>query len=119
MRKLWWANRGAILAIALMTALVASIFAYSLLTLSVSQGRQARFFRGRTQARYLGEAGMVIAQARLLNNLNAYCAPAVQQIDTNGNGSLDAGEPWVTITVTPGCPRPAGSAVTIQARANN
>ena len=112
-------NQGAILAIAMMTAMVASIFAYSLLALSVSQGQQARFFRGRTQARYLGEAGMVIAQARLLNNLNTFCTPTAQLIDTSGDGILQATEPSVTITVTPGCPRPAGSAVTIQVRVNN
>jgi len=112
------ANRGAILAIALMTALVSSIFAYSVLALSVSQGRQARFFRSRTSARYLAEAGMVIAQARLLNNPTGYCSGS-QIIDTNGDGILQATEPSVTITVTPACPRPPGSVATIQVRANN
>ncbi len=118
MRKLR-SYQGFILAIAMMTALVASIFAYTVLALAVSQGRQARFFRNRTPTRYLAEAGMVIAQARLLNNPTTYCGGS-QIIDTNGDGILQATEPSVTITVLPlGCPRAAGSVVTIQVTANN
>ena len=107
-------HRGAILAIALMTALVASIFAYTLLALSVNESRQARFFRNRASNRYLAEAGMVIAQTRIrANPPPGYCGTN-EYIDTNNDATFGPPDPQVQITVTP-CA--AGGPWTIQVRA--
>lgn len=89
-------DRGAILAITMMMALVASIVSYGVLQLAVSQGRQGRFFRSQTTARYLAEAGMVLAQERLRADPN-YCPTAPELLDTTGDG---VGDTPVTITVT-------------------
>ena len=107
------------MAIAMMTALVAAIFAYTILALAVSQGRQARFFRNRTSARYVAEAGLMVAQAHMTTDVTYanYCGET-RWIDANGNGVSDPGES-VVITVTPLCPRTAWTPVTIQVRASN
>ena len=112
------ADRGAILAVTMMMALVASIVSYGVLQLAVSQGRQGRFFRSQTAARYLAEAGMVLAQERLRANPNTFCTPTPMQIDTNGNG-IDPSDPTVDITVTPGCPRTGNATATISVRVRN
>lgn len=111
-------DRGMILAVTMMMALVASIVSYGVLQLAVSQGRQGKFFRSQTAARYLAEAGMVLAQERLRANPNTFCTnPTEVQIDTNGNG-IDASDPRVDVTVTPAvCPH-TGNA-TIQVRVRN
>ena len=112
-------DRGMILAVTMMMALVASIVSYAVLQLAVSQGRQGRFFRSQTSARYLAEAGMVLAQERLRVDINAFCTnPTPVQIDTNGNG-VDPSDPTVDITVIPGCPRPAAGNVAINVRVRN
>ena len=89
-------ERGMILAVTMMMALVASIVLYGVLQLAVSQGRQGRFFRSRTTARYLAEAGMVLAYERLQAN-PFYCPVAPELVDTTGDG---VGDTPVTITVT-------------------
>ena len=113
-------TRGAILAVVMITSLVASIAAYTVLMLAVSQGRQGRFFRTQTTARYLAEAGMVIAKERLQAN-PIWCGGTepggVQQIDADANGTLEAWE-TVTITVVP-CPRMTGDPATIQVSVAN
>ena len=118
-------DRGMILAVTMMMALVASIVAYGVMQLAVSQGRQGRFFRSQTSARYLAEAGMVVAQLRLLEDQENpgpdiwFCTnPTPMQIDTNGNG-IDASDPIVDVTVTPGCPRTANTNATISVRIRN
>lgn len=92
------ADRGAILAVTLMMALLAAIVAYTVLQLAVSQGRQGRFFRTQTTARYLAEAGMVFAYERLREEPD-YCpdptAPVL--VDTDGD---QVGDAPVTIVVT-------------------
>lgn len=90
-------DRGMILAVTLMMALVASIVSYGVLQLAVSQGRQGKFFRSQTSARYLAEAGMVLAQERLRTNPSAFCTPTPLQIDADGDGTLEA---WETVTIT-------------------
>ena len=90
------ADRGMILAVTLMMALLASIVSYGVLQLAVSQGRQGRFFRSQTAARYLAEAGMVLAQERLRVN-PSYCPSTPELVDTTGDG---VGDTPVRITVT-------------------
>lgn len=110
-------SRGAALAIVMITALVSAITIYTAFMVAMNQARQAKFFRGRTPARYLAEAGLMVAQAHLWTAPDTYCG-GTQQIDTNGNGALDVGEPSVVITVTP-CTRPLNTPVTVQVRASN
>jgi len=106
-----------ILAVTMMMALVASIVSYAVLQLAVSQGRQGRFFRSQTSARYLAEAGMVLAQERLRENPMTFCTnPTPVQIDTNGNG-IDPLDPTVDITVTPaGCPHTGNATISVRVR---
>src|SRR3990167_3823051 len=110
------ADRGAILAVTMMMALVASIVSYGVLQLAVSQGRQGRFFRSQTTARYLAEAGMVRAQETLRRDPNnTFCTnPTAVQIDTNGNG-IDPSDPTVDVTVTPaGCPHAGNATINVR-----
>ena len=110
-------DRGMILAVTMMMALVASIVAYGILQLSVSQGRQGRFFRSQTSARYLAEAGMVVARERLRENPSTFCTnPTPVPIDTNGNG-IDPSDPIVDVTVIPvGCPHLGNATINVQVR---
>ncbi|MDP3703952.1 MAG: hypothetical protein Q8R78_06150 [Candidatus Omnitrophota bacterium] len=108
-------DRGMILAVTMMMALVASIVSYGVLQLAVSQGRQGRFFRSQTTARYLAEAGMVLAYERL-RAAPGWCG-GTEQLDANGNGTL---EDWerVTIAVT-NCGGPAGTTHEIRVTVDN
>jgi len=110
-----------ILAVTMMMALVASIVSYGVLQLAVSQGRQGKFFRSQTSARYLAEAGMVIAQETLRRDpINTFCSnPTPVPIDTNGNG-IDPSDPIVDVTVTPaGCPHTDTGNTVINVRVRN
>lgn len=61
-------QRGAALAIVLLLALIGSIAAYGALMLAMSGARHAEFSAERTQARYVAEAGLVIALHKLWND---------------------------------------------------
>ena len=98
MRKRLESTRGAILAIVIATAFMASIAAYAALLIASSQARQGAFARGRTEARYLAEAGLVIAMQQLAAN-PAYCG-ATERVDTNWDGVANASDPQVVVTVT-------------------
>lgn len=109
-------NRGSVLGITMMTALICGIAAYAVLQASISEARHSRFTKERIESRYLAEAGVVYAREQLWTApAGSYCGET-RQIDTNGNGTLDAGEPSVVITVTP-C-GPGGAQHTITARAD-
>lgn len=115
-------ERGSAMVIILVGALVASVAAYSVLLITTSQAHTTHFSRERMKTRYITEAGYVLATQRLLidreypsNATNCpapFCtivpgqactggnpAQAVEVIDTNGNGTVDATDPQVTITV--------------------
>jgi len=94
-------ERGAALGLVIVSALVCSIASYYILRLAVSQSMGANFFQGRIQSRYLAEAALVIATQKLSTD-PTWCGGPVQ-IDTNGNGALDADEPTVQVTVSPPC----------------
>ena len=65
-------ERGTVLAVAVLTAIVCSIAAYLVLFLAISQARHARFYHQRVRARYATEAAIVWAQQQLRAN-PAFC----------------------------------------------
>ena len=76
-------ERGTVLAVAILTAIVCSIAAYLVLFLAISQARHARFYHQRVRARYATEAAIVWAQQRLwvdppLCSQNWINAPAME-----------------------------------------
>lgn len=59
-------ERGVIaLSMAIIVALIGAIASYALLTIAISNARQARFYRTRLPARYAAEAAIVWAQQQL------------------------------------------------------
>lgn len=58
-------ERGAVLGIVMLVALVATIASYAMLEVAVSRARQARFYRDRLPSRYAAEAAIVWAQQQL------------------------------------------------------
>ena len=105
-------SQGAVLGVVIITALVCSIAAYAVLMIAVSRAKHAKFFRARTQARYLAEAAIVMAREQLWAT-PAWCGGTVL-VDTNGD---QLGDKSVGVTVTP-CPGPGVRSV-IQATVNN
>lgn len=65
-------ERGAALAITIVTALLMAISIYAILVMASSQARQAAFNLSSIRARYAAEVGLVWAQQRLRANSN-YC----------------------------------------------
>ncbi len=65
-------ERGGLLVLIMVSALLAAIMSFSVLELAIAQAKRARFHRLRGSARYAAEAGIVWAQQRLLQN-PAYC----------------------------------------------
>ena len=65
-------QRGSILVISILTALVCGIGAYAMLMIAMASARTATFFPGRSTARYAAEAGIVWAQDRLMDD-PTYC----------------------------------------------
>ena len=103
-------ERGAVLGVAIMTAIVCSVVAYLILFLATSQARQARFYHRRVRARYATEAAIVWAQQQLRAN-PAFCM-------TDGNGPLLEGlEEYQTKVTVTSCG--AGNNHQIQARIAN
>ena len=70
MRRAATNQQGAALLIVFFMALICAIASYAILAASMAQSYHARFWRQRTDARYLAEAGMVLARERLLANPN-------------------------------------------------
>lgn len=95
-------QRGAVLGIVLVLAFICSVSAYVVMFLASAEALRNRVFPDRTEARYLAEAGMVLAMQRLWANPTTYCS-GTEYIDINGDGTASAlsGEPAVTVTVTP------------------
>ncbi len=101
--------RGAVLGITIMTALICGIAAYAVLQASVSEARHTKFMRGRTEARYLAEAAIVIAREKLWNEAAMPYPPGCtggaigttlstpEAVDTDGDG---VGDINVGVTVT-------------------
>ncbi len=90
-------ERGMVLGIAMLAALIATIASYAMLAVAVSRARQARFYRDRLPARYAAEAAVVRAQQRLWTT-PGYC----------GELGLVIGGVTVDVTVsdcTPGNPK--------------
>ena len=103
-------KRGAFLiAMALISAVTGGIAAWSVLFVATAQARQAGLFRERTDARYLAEAGLVIARERLWAS-PAYCG-GTESVDINGDGTGDVN---VAVTVT-NCGAGNPHQVTVQA----
>lgn len=65
-------TRGAVLLVALVSALLASIASYLVLELAMVQARHAEFHEGHVEAWHAAEGGLVWAYERLLSN-PAYC----------------------------------------------
>ena len=107
-------NHGAALLVFVMTtAVLASIGAYATLFTAANQARLGQFSQGRGDARYIAEAGVVIAMEQLWRDPtypNAACATdppntsrsTTEYVDINNNGVATAGDgdAKVTITVT-------------------
>ena len=100
-------TRGVALGIVVVIALVCAVAAYVVLMAATSEARRAKFFRERTEARHLAEAGLVVAMQKLWNeSVTPYppgcpaggTATATEAVDTNGNG-VDASDPTVAVTV--------------------
>ena len=87
-------ERGAILGLALIIAFLASLAAYTLLSVAASQAMHGRFHREHASARHAAEAGLVSAYQQLVTSNGAYCGTNTQVI----NGMT------VTVTVTCGAP---------------
>ena len=79
---------GGLFGFAVIVALIASIAAYAVLAVALSQARQGTVLRERPRVRYAAEAGLVMLQQRLWRN-PGYCAASSEQIDTNGDGGGD------------------------------
>lgn len=58
-------DKGSVLLISILAALVSSIISYAVLFIATSQARQGRFQRERARVRYATEAAVVWAQQRL------------------------------------------------------
>lgn len=115
-------QRGAVLGIAVLSAVVGSFAAYALLMLALVRARQAQFsIAGRPKARYLAEAALVVARAKLWGedvipypDPTSSCmvpgsdAVATEDIDTDGDG---LGDTQVDVTVT-NCGAPGPHTVT-------
>ncbi len=91
-------QRGAVLGIVIITALICSIIAYAVLVLARSQARRSRAFQGRMEARYLSEAGFIIATNRLRQDPNypgcttpGDTKQTTERVDTNGDQVGDRG----------------------------
>jgi hypothetical protein len=85
-------ERGAALSIAVITAILCAIGAYVVLMMATAQARHGKFFRQRNEARYVAEAGTVLAMQKLWNN-PAYCG-GPETVATPG------GTTGVTVSVT-------------------
>jgi len=92
--------------LALMTLVVGSLTAYSLLFMARSQAKIAQRWTGQVRARYLAEAGAVIAMQKLTANPDypAGCpvggqGTTTEAVDLTGNG-VDNSDPRVTVVVT-------------------
>lgn len=99
-------QRGAVLGIVVLIAIIGSIAAYTVLMLSVAGARQSLLATRRTQARYLAEAAMVVAMQQLwaeaVTPYPGACVPGTDAVttellDTDGDGTGDAP---VEVTVT-------------------
>jgi len=110
-------DRGSVLGITIMTALICGIAAYAVLQASISEARHSRFTKERIEARYLAEAAIVQAREMLWRNPATCLTNANVPIDTNGDGlpGSPATEPAVQVTIT-NCG--AGNRHTITARAD-
>ncbi len=113
-------DRGAVLGITIMTALICGIAAYAVLQASVSEARHTKFMKGRVGARYLSEAALIIAKEKLWNEATTPYPPGcaaggmmtmTELVDTNGDGT---GDTPVNVTIT-NCG--AGNQHTIAAKA--
>jgi Tfp pilus assembly protein PilX len=58
-------ERAAVLGLALLASVLASIMAFTVLQVAMSQARIGQFYYDRTRSRYAAEAGIVWAQQRL------------------------------------------------------
>ena len=112
-------EEGFALVAAMATALLCSIAAFAVLFMATSQARLGWLYQGRAEARYLAEAGLVIATQKLMADPN-YCPGGVctrdpadpingsgincegpERVDTNGDGdTLDPEDAVVAVTVT-------------------
>ena len=81
---------------AVVLAIVASIAAYAILVIAMSQARQGHVLQEHPRARYAAEAGLVLLRERLLRN-PAYCTSSSELTDTNGDGG---GDTWINLQVT-------------------
>ena len=61
-------ERGYVLAMVVIAALLCGIVSYGLLGASIAQARQSRFYQTRAPAMYAAEAAVVWAQTQLLAN---------------------------------------------------
>lgn len=104
-RMMSWTRdeRGAALGLVIASALVCSIASYYILRLAASQSLQSNFFQGRAESRYLAEAALVVMTQKLAADPNTCTSPGgdLIQVDTNGDGLLDANDaPAVRVTIT-------------------
>lgn len=65
-------ERGAVLAVTIMIALITAIAVYAMLVMASGQARQAAFNAASIRARYAAEVGLVWGQQQLRQNA-AYC----------------------------------------------
>jgi hypothetical protein len=95
-------ERGVVLGIILITAVIFGIAAFGLLSFAVNQAGQANFVgEDRIRARYTAESALVWAMQELWAN-PADCAFGPYIFDTNDDGTNDT---TATVTAAP-CPAP-------------
>lgn len=106
-------ERGVVLGIVIITAIIFGIAAFGLLSMAVNQARQATFVsQDRARARYAAESGLVMAMQELWVDQND-CVFGPYNLDTNGDG---ANETTVTVTRSGICPPPPNTLSTLQAK---
>jgi hypothetical protein len=105
-------ERGAALGVVVIAGILAAITAYATLMMAVGGAKRGQFYDVGMRARYLAEAGWVIATQKLWST-PAY-AGGVELVDTNGDGVLTPGVD-AEVEVTVGPPDAAGRRV-VQAR---
>ena len=90
-------ERGAVIWVSIVTAMIFGIAAYAALYLAMSQARRSAVFAQQPGARYLTEAAQMVTRARLWDDPTLCLSAAPVSIDTNGDS---IGDTNVEVTIT-------------------
>lgn len=88
-------RKGIALYLTIMVALIGALAGLTMLTVAISHIKRSQFWHQRGRARYLAEAGLVLARERLFIDPD-YCG-GTESLDTNGD---QVGDTPVTIGIS-------------------